>query len=240
LEIIAKTLLFIHVSSGFISLVLFWLPVLLKKGGKGHRNTGKAYVFFMWIVVATAALLSVKNVIIGKYFMASFLGFIALITANPLWYGIAILKKDKRQSNAFKKAHTAFDAVIVVSSILLLSFGIYFQTQGNGSAILMIIFGSLGLLDIPSLIKKLKGTSAERDPIRDHMIGLLTSGIAAYSAFFVFGAYTWVEKYLPGMWGIIPWVAPGVLGAFGITFGVRYFRKKGMIKDRVVKPQPTA
>jgi uncharacterized membrane protein len=239
MEIIAKTLLFFHISSGFISLVLFWLPVFLKKGGKGHRNTGKAYVFFMWIVVGSAALLSIKNVIIGQYFMASFLGFIALITANPLWYGIAILKKDKVQSKQFRIAHTVFDAVIVVSSVLLVSFGIYLQSQGSGSAILMIIFGSLGLLDIPSLIKKLKGTSPEIDPIRDHMIGLLTSGIAAYSAFFVFGAHTWVEKLLPGMWAVLPWTAPGVIGAIGITCGVKYFRKKGMIKDRVKPVQTT-
>ena len=93
MEFIVKTLLFLHVTFGFTSLVLFWLPVFLKKGGKGHFIIGKLYVVAMWIVVATAALLSVKNVIIGKYFMSAFLGFISLITANPLWYGMAILKK---------------------------------------------------------------------------------------------------------------------------------------------------
>ena len=85
METIVKTLLFFHVSSGFISLVLFWLPVFLKKGGKGHVIAGKAYVFFMWIVVISAALLSVKNVIIGKYFMVCFLGFIALLL--PIRFG---------------------------------------------------------------------------------------------------------------------------------------------------------
>lgn len=232
METIVKTFLFFHISSGFISLVLFWLPVFLKKGGKGHRNTGKAYVFFMWIVVASAALLSIKDVIIGSYFMASFLGFIALITANPLWYGIAVLNREKRQSNGFRIGRIVFDSLIVCSGALLLGFGIYLQSIGNGSAILMIIFGGLGLTDLPVLIKKLKPTPPEFDPIRDHMVGLLTSGIAAYSAFFVFGAYTWIEQYLPGMWGVLPWVGPGVIGGVGITLGVKHFRKKGMIKPQ--------
>ena len=103
----------------------------------------------------------------------------------------------------------------------------------------MIIFRSLELIDIPSLIKKLKRTYPEIDPIKDHMVGLLTSGIAAYSAFFVLGAHTWEEQYLPGIWGILPWTEPGVIGAIGITYGVKYFRKKGMIKERVKLAQTT-
>ena len=235
MEIIAKTLLFFHVSSGFISLVLFWLPVFLKKGGNAHRNTGKAYVFFMWIVVVTAALLSVKNVIIGNYLMASFLGFIALITANPLWYGMAILKRKKWNRNRIGRIY--FEIAILVYSIGLLAVA-FMGLIGSDTNVLLYIFGGLGLTSIPTIIRYRKAKSGDIDPIKEHMVGLLTSGIAAYSAFFVFGAYTWVEKILPGMWSVIPWVGPGIIGGIGITFGVKYFRKKGMIKDRLVKPLP--
>jgi hypothetical protein len=47
LEFIVKILLFPHVTFGFISLVLFWLPVFMRKGGKGHRVVGKLYVYAM-------------------------------------------------------------------------------------------------------------------------------------------------------------------------------------------------
>jgi len=231
MEIISKALLFLHISAGFISLVFFWLPVFLKKGGKGHRITGKVYVFFMWIVVVSAGLLSIKNLIIGQYTMASFLGFIALITAKPLWYGIAILKPKNRTSKGFRLAHTVFDATIVLASATLLASGIYLK--GNGAAILMIIFGCLGLLDIPSLIMNIRNTSKPKDRIREHIVGLLTSGIAAYTAFFVFGAHTWIESLMPGMWEIVPWVAPSVIGGLGVTFGVKHFRKRGLVRDQV-------
>jgi len=231
MEIIAKALLFLHVSFGFTSLVLFWLPVFIKKGGKGHRTIGKLYVIAMWIVVGTAALLSVKNIIIGKYFMAVFLGFISLITANPLWYGMAILRPKVQDSVRFHWMRTAFDGVIALAGVLMLTYGIVLQ--GKNSAVLLIIFGCLGLTGIPSFFRNLKGPREKEDRIRLHMTGLLTSGIAAYTAFFVFGGYMWMEKIFPGMLGVIPWVAPGVVGAIGITLGVKYYRKRGLIKPQV-------
>lgn len=237
MQFIIKSLLFLHVSFGFTSLVLFWLPVFLKKGGKAHRVTGKLYVYAMWVVVGTAALLSVKNVIIGKYFMAAFLGFISLITANPLWYGMAILNKKKVKSSL--RGRMYYEIAILIYSVALLSAGFYGVWAGNSANILLFIFGGLGLTALPTILQLREADPAKTDKIKEHMIGLLTSGIAAYTAFFVFGGYTWMEKILPGTWQVLPWVAPGVLGGLGITFGVKYFRKKGMIKDRTTT-QPTA
>ena len=222
MEFIVKTLLFLHVSFGFTSLVLFWLPVFMKKGGKGHIITGKLYVIAMWVVVSTAALLSIKNVIIGKYLMAAFLGFIALITANPLWYGMAILRKDAQENRKFQRIHTALDGLMAVCGALLLAWGLYLR--GEGSSVLLIIFGVLGCSVFPSFVHKLRSAYQQNDRIRGHMVGLLTSGIAAYSAFFVFGGYTWMNTLLPGMWGLI--------GAVGINYGVKYYRKRGMISDQ--------
>ncbi len=229
METISKALLIAHISAGFISLVLFWLPVFLQKGGKGHRITGKAYVLFMWVVVATAALLSVKNLATGRYFLAAFLGFIALMTGNALWYGMAILRKDIQQSAAFHWAHTAFDAVIVLCSGLLLGYGIFLQ--GRNSAVLLIIFGAVGLTTLPSLIRKLRNSQPAADRIRAHMVNLLSSGIAAYTAFLVFGVHTWLQDLLPGLWVIVPWVGPGVIGVIGISRGVRYFQNRGLISS---------
>ncbi len=230
MEFIVKTLLFLHVSFGFASLVLFWLPVFMKKGGKGHRVVGKLYVFAMWVVVGSAALLSVKNVIIGKYFMAAFLGFISLITANPLWYGMAILRKDKVRKSL--KGRLIFESIVLACSIGLLGLGFYGIWSDNDANVLLFIFGGLGLTAIPTILQLRKANPAKTDWIKEHMIGLLTSGIAAYTAFFVFGGYTWMSKILPGMWQVLPWVAPGLFGGIGITLGVKYYRKKGLVMDR--------
>ena len=94
---IDKILLTTHIIAGFVSLVLFWLPILVKKGGKLHIKIGWVYTYTMWFVVISSGLLSIINVIEGAYYVSLFLGFLAAITAMPLWYGISVLKY-KRQA----------------------------------------------------------------------------------------------------------------------------------------------
>ena len=167
----------------------------------------------MWIVVASAALLSLKNVIIGKYFIASFLGFISLITANPLWYGVAILKPSKSATKSFYNTRTAFEAMIVLVGAILFTYGIVLEGKGYGT--LLMVFGCLGLIGLPKLVKRLMGQAKQEDRIRGHMIGLLTSGISAYTAFFVFGASTWMQQWLSGMWGVFAMGCSRGIGGFG-------------------------
>ena len=119
MEAITKALLATHIFSGITSIILFWIPIFLKKGSKNHILIGKIYVFLMWIVVISAGLLSIKNILIGEFVMAAFLGFLALITANPLLYGIAILKNKKGLSDSYQKKHMAFNALITLAGVLL-------------------------------------------------------------------------------------------------------------------------
>ena len=227
MEIIIKGLLAAHIAFGFASLALFWLPVFLAKGSKWHNLTGKAYVMCMWVVVITAFLLSIKNLIIGKYMMAVFLGFISLITANPIWYGVAILKHKKRVTDKLRTQRLIFNGIIVLSGTLMVAWGIWLK--GQNSALLLLIFGALGMLDFPVMIRELRSPTYEREWFKEHMIAMLTSGIAAFTAFLVFGSNTWLQELLPGYMGVLPWVLPGLIGGFGINAGVKYYRKKGVI-----------
>jgi hypothetical protein len=228
MELLTDILTKLHVAFGFTGLGLFWLPMVMKKGGKWHRLSGNAYVVAMWVVVATASLLSIRNVVVGNTDKAAFLGFIALITANPLWYGIAILKQKRQFSRAFLNMHLILDVAVFMYSVLLLVVGTVLQRQGV--SLLMLVFGSLGLTVVPSILRRLRGVQADTDRIQGHIIGLMTTGIAAYTAFFVFGGYTWMQDLLPNNWGIVLWVAPGVVGGIGINYSVKYFKSKGLVK----------
>ena len=130
MDILINTLRIAHIAAGFISLLLFWLPVITKKGGKAHRLSGKWYVWMMWVVAGTAAALSVKNVVIGEYVMAAFLGFISIITANALWYGINILSSKKTLTRTHRLGRLVFSSVIVLSACALIVYGIALKGQG--------------------------------------------------------------------------------------------------------------
>lgn len=210
MEQLSKLMLNIHIFCGFASVLIFWLPIFTKKGGKAHRLIGKAYVFLMWIVVITAALLSIENFAQGQYAIAVFLGFLALITSNPLWYGIAILNYKKGLPAGFRNAHLAFNSLIFICGLLLLIYGIYLN--GEGASILMIIFGILGLSTGGELVQGFRNPQHASNWFKEHYKGMVTTAIAAYTAFFVFGGSTFFKGFLTGYLMVIPWVMPTIIG----------------------------
>jgi len=219
MELFTKLFLFIHISAGFTSIVLFWIPMLSKKGGKLHIKSGKLYVWSMWVVVITAAVLSVKNVIIGEFDAAIFLGFLSLITSGSLWYSIAILKMKKGRTDKYKKKHFVYHLIVVISATLMIVYGIL---SGSNGSILMFIFGGLGLTSTPHLWRYLKKSESKLTWIQEHLVGMITTGIAAYTAFLVFGGQRMFGHIFTGHYAIILWTAPGVLG----TIANYYFSKK--------------
>ena len=224
MELFIKSLLAIHVFAGFMSLILFWIPIFLKKGSKNHVLIGKIYVALMWVVVISAAILSIKNLIIKDYISAAFLGFLTVITANPLWYGIAILKNKRGLTPSYRRKHMTFNLLILIFGLLLFGYGIYLKGQGAG--VLMLIFGTLGILTGRDIVVMYKNPKSKSDRIMEHITGMLVSGIAAYTAFLVFGGRSFLEGMFDGYLSIILWVAPTVIGSIGIRFYKKKYQKK--------------
>ena len=221
----------IHVFAGFTSLLLFWIPVFTKKGGINHVRLGKIYIWLMWIVVVTAAMLSVKNIYVGHLEMAAFLGFLTFITANPLWKGIAILNYKKGISATFQRMHLLFELMIFITGALLLGYGVYLQGQGAG--VLMIIFGLLGVSSLGGILKMIKNPPQKMDWFMEHVKDMITTGIAAYTAFFAFGGRTYLGEIFTGYWMIIPWVAPTFLGVLAMKYWEKSYNK-GKTKKAVI------
>ena len=219
-----KVILAIHVFAGFTSLVLFWLPIILKKGGNLHVKIGWVYVFTMLGVVITSAILSIVNIIQGGYFVSLFLGYLSLITALPLWYGITILKYKKGVPRSIYNKRRYLYAAIVIVGTINVAFAVI--TQFANGAILLFIFGLLGMTDIKNVMTNYDTFQAEIDPIKDHIRGLLVTGIAAYTAFFAFGGSMWLGEIFSGQMMVIPWVLPSVIGVIAIRWYTRKWSRK--------------
>ncbi|MEM7160934.1 MAG: hypothetical protein AAF487_00710 [Bacteroidota bacterium] len=224
MEWIIKILLGIHITAGFTSIVIFWIPMLSRKGGKLHIKSGKLYVWAMWVVVCSAALLSIKNIIIGNYNSAIFLGFLTIITSGPLWYAIAILNQKKGRTPEYKQKLFYFNLSVVLCAIAMISYGFVIE---SGIKILMFIFGGLGLTSIPDVLRHLRGKEKKLTWIQEHLIGMISTGIAAYTAFLVFGGQQFFGQFFRGNSVIILWTAPGVLGTIAnFYFSRKYAAKK--------------
>lgn len=209
-------LLWIHIPAGTISLVLFWIPVMVKKGNNIHRKVGKAYYWSMWIVQITALLLSINNAILGQFIMAAFLGFLAILTGYPLWYSYEILQQKKVWSDRYFKVRKTFAWVLCLASLsMLIGAGIM---RFEGPAILMVFFGLIGLPAIKDALMTREAAMAKESRIKTHMRGTIVSGIAAYTAFLSFGGRTLFGDLLTGYLQIIPWIAPTIIGLVVLRF----------------------
>jgi len=222
INVLAKVFLTIHITAGFCALTTFWIPIFTRKGGFNHRKIGVWYVNCMWVVVVSAILLSLKNLIIGEYIGAIFLGFLALITAKPLWKGVAILDNKKEMSSNANQLDLVLNMAIILGGIGLLATGYYIKE--HSMSIVLIIFGILGLTSISDLINQLRKQKLKW--MKEHIAAMCTSGIAAHTAFLVFGANSLIQNLFSNSLVWIPWVLPSVIGTIGINWAVRKYQPR--------------
>ncbi|MEQ8879789.1 MAG: hypothetical protein RLQ12_09170 [Cyclobacteriaceae bacterium] len=223
MEQLIDVLFYIHVIAGTVSLIMFWIPVFAQKRKGLHTAIGKWYVYCMWAVVITAFLLSVKNFTIGRYNIAFLLGFLSLVTANPLWYAIRIMKSKKTHTDTFLLTYLILHIAIVLLGGSLLIYGLFFVE--TSAKYLMIIFGSLAVLDIRELLRVREMKSSQPVWYKVHYSGMITTGIAAYTAFFAFGGSRFLANILTNEWQLIPWTLPAVIGILSIRI-MNYRRKR--------------
>jgi uncharacterized membrane protein len=210
LEKVVDVALFLHISAGFSSIVLFWIPTLTKKGSNIHRKVGKVYIFLMWIVIFSGIVLTFNKFNEGVMDAAIFLGFLVLLAARPVWYGTAILKSKKKLSSRLKNYHILLRLALCVYGIFMLIFSI--MTFGQGLASVMLIFAVLGMIAGIDAYRDYKSTSTTSNWLREHFEGMIISGVAAYTAFLIIGGNAFISQYMTGYWLLIPWLSPTIIG----------------------------
>lgn len=212
--------LWTHITFGAISLILFWLAALAKKGKKTHLLSGKYYFIFMWIVVISALVLCLFKIIFKQYQGTVYLGFLALLTAYPLWYSQAILKERKLLSQQFVLIKRTFGVILFVFGL-----GLIITAQldlFNGNMALFYIFGSIGVLGVLDVFKTKSVEITQNQKLKLHIQGTVLSGMAGHTAFIIFGAKDLITKSLPENIAIIPWILPILIALIMI----KYFSKK--------------
>lgn len=225
MQTLFKILLVIHILGGFAGLILFWVPVFTRKGGVNHGRIGYYYVIAMWAVVSTAFFMSIINAINGRYLMAGFLGYLALITAQPLWLGMSVLKNKREPSPEFIRLQGVVGLLVGVLAMGLLYLGV--QSISSPLGPVMVVFGVLGvigLVDVGRNFGFLRQKERQANTwLNEHLTQFLTTGIAAHTAFLVFGASSYVSALISGPLAIIPWVSPTVIGFIGMYYARKKF-----------------
>ena len=223
MEAIFKIILYTHIAAGSISLILFWIPVLVKKGSKVHNKIGMVYVYFMWIVVISAGILCCLNLFRGRPISAAFLGFLTLLTGHPLWYAIVVLKYKKEVPKRIYTIRKVMNWTLFVAGFGLITWSMILKL--NGPSVLLLIFGILGVVSAFPLIRQKEASRMNSNWLAEHLEGMVGTGIAAYTAFLAFGGGNFFADIFSGPLIAIPWSLPTIIGVIVIT---RMKKKMGL------------
>lgn len=236
------SLLIFHISIGFVSLILFWIPVFAKKGGALHSRTGHWFAKAMYAVGFSALALSLMSMINPLGFKFSGQEFneaeLAQVLTQSYDAGLFLLAisilvlvgvRQGLQAIRAKGNHALMrrpDSLII--NIVLLAVGLwlaFIATGGSPMSVLFYIFASLCIFtSIINLKFCLKKSVTRADQIIAHLTSIIGAGIGSHTAFFVFGASRVFAELLSGYAAIVPWVLPAVVGNVIIWRQAKRFR----------------
>lgn len=179
----------VHIIAGFTALLVFWIPVVTKKGGKAHVRVGWIYVIAMGVVAVSALFMGIWRIgydpdrTIESVAFAWFLIFIAILSSATAWYGIRVLRFKNRKSPHRHLADLFFPALLLISGIAI---SIYGATIGFA---LITWFPLIGiLLGASQLAYWLRPPARHMHWWFEHLGGMMGCCIATITAFTVFGA----------------------------------------------------
>lgn len=237
-----NSLLFIHVLVGFVSLVLFWVPIATRKGSPIHVRAGRWYANAMYTVAFTAFVVALVVIIdpIGTKYSGStfdmanafristrermfsvFLLSISVLVFTNVRHGLLTLQAKRDHRLMRTPLHLLINVVLGILGVVLTIVG--FQA----SQVLFYIFAGICLsVSIGNLHYCLKKEVKRKEWVIAHLGSMIGAGIGSYTAFFVFGGNQFLSEILRGSWQLVPWVSPAIIGIGFSVFLSRKYRKQ--------------
>jgi len=221
MALIFRIVLGIHIIAGAAALLVFWIPLVTRKGGRTHRRGGWAYVTAAAIVavtgIASAGRLVVHEPRPHAWRGGVFLVYVGLFAAESALLGARALR---RRTPADGMPH-AIDLVppllLVAGGVALVAFGVF---QGQ---LLFVLFAALGVaqggMHLRSLLTHRKNREGR---LLAHMSAMGTSCITTLTAFIVVNApRLGMRRFDPRLWAV-----PIVVLGLGLAILRRHYAKR--------------
>ncbi len=238
---IHELLRWLHVGAGFIALAAFWLPVFLPKGQRWHMRAGRFFVRAAYVVTSTAIMTAtlrlampltveplppgtpadvVARVVGESRMIGIFLLYLGVVTLAGLHHGLSVLYARRRGVSIRTPVHTALNALAVAGSIAVIAVGAAMRQP------ILLALSPIGILGGISALRYARQIDhSSMSWWYEHMGGMLGTGIAFHTAFFVFGAARLFDLGLDGLVAVVPWVLPSLIGVPAIVIWTSYYRR---------------
>ena len=242
-------LFIVHIVFGGAALVLFWIPVMTKKGQLNHVQFGRYYRTAMYTVAGSGALMAIMVLLwpmtVKAQFFTSdrdpqavieriqvlwgFLLYLSLLSFASTRHGMQTLNAKADRSVLRKRHYLAPLVVLMLGGILLAVLG-YVHNRT-----LHLVFGILGtVISISTLRYCFKPTIKPGEWVIEHLGAMIGSGIGAYTAFLAFGGRVIFADL--GAYQMVFWIAPGVVGGIAANIiAQKYARQMGLAQRPSIK-----
>jgi hypothetical protein len=216
-----KSILFLHIAGGSLSLLSMLIPLVTRKGGVTHRRAGWVFVTGMTLVSITALLLAgtrwTTDLTPRGREAGAFLFFVAILTATNVSSGVRVLRAKARTTSGRHPWDLGLPALLTASSVAAAVHGL---STGNQ---LFTAFSVIGLLAGGGNLAY--WLTAPTHPMHwwfEHMSSMLGACIAATTAFLVVNASNLgMETF-----SLAVWLTPSVIGVPTIAIWTRYYRRR--------------
>lgn len=244
MELFRVILIWTHIIAGSLGLLVFWIPVFAKKGGRVHLLFGKIFAYCSYLVGFSALFISLAKliapetwaievlhradpspgVISGIQSSAVFLGYLSIVGLASTRHAIYVVRTRKESSPGAALFHKGLLLSCILSSIGVIAYGIFFATFMK---VLLFAMSPIGFLVGQGGLKFMRNPKQSRMAWwYEHMSAIFGAGIAFHTAFLVFGITRVVDIGFDGYLAALPWVAPAIIGAPGSALWIRYYKKK--------------
>jgi len=221
----------VHIAAGATGLVVYWVPILTKKGGSTHRRFGTLFKWSAYVVLSAAALAIGTRLTdslmrgIGPWeapsefaFMA-FLGYLTIITGIMIRHGVRVLEHKADLSRMNRPLDRGLARLSVAASLGVVAYALYFSPPNR-----MILFAlsPIGIFVGKGILDAVGGKRTVRNAwLLEHLGAMLGAGIAFHTAFAVFGLTRLFDLGITGWAAVLPWILPTLVGLPATTLWTR-------------------
>ena len=226
----------IHVATGFVGMVAFWVPLFARKGGRTHVWAGRVVTYCAYVVTLSAVTASggrilsymVQGISVTAqpdvYEIALFLGYLGVVTFAFVRQAIRAVATRKTPEFLQTPFHAALAWASIAGSVTVIAFAL-----GLWSAVSPLLLGlsPIGLIAGRNMLRLMYHPGEEHMGwLYSHLGSMLGGGIAFHTAFIVFGAPRLLAYELAGPVAVVPWILPTLVGIPAIIIWTRRYKRR--------------
>lgn len=240
-------LLYLHIALGSVAMVLYWVPVMAKKGSALHIRAGKLFYHLMLIIAGSGLALSLLGLldpisiyVAGKNLtdaqvqrmlqwripVSQFLFLLSLLTWVTVRHAIAVLHARSNRGLLRQLRYQGPVWLLFPTALYVLYQGIHMNMT------LLIVFAIVSLITAFNISRYVyRAQVSERAWLIEHFSAMVGCGIAVYTAFFAFGGRKLLAQLLPGQWQLISWLAAPTIGLAVLLLLTGYYKRKYKVQS---------